>query len=137
MTTTNARKIFVNLPVADLKRSMAFFTTLGFEFNTTFTDAKAACMIVGPDAFVMLLSEPFFQTFTSKRLCDTRTHTEALFTVSCQSRAEVDDTVKKAVAAGGTQAHDPQDHGFMYDCGFYDLDGHGWGVMWMNTAAAQ
>src|SRR4029453_6184950 len=112
MSATHARKIFVNLPVRDLKESMAFFSALGFEFNPQFTDDKAACMIVSDEAFVMLLTEPFFRTFTKRQPCDTTHHTEGLFALSCESRAEVDELVKKAIAAGGTHAMDAQDHGF-------------------------
>src|SRR5262245_52444314 len=112
MSTTHLRKIFVNLPVRDLKRSMAFFSALGFEFNRQFTDEKAACMVVSREAFVMLLSEPFFRTFTKRELCDTSRHTEGVFALSCDSRGEVDEIVKKAVASGGAHAMDPQDHGF-------------------------
>jgi predicted lactoylglutathione lyase len=138
MTTTHARQFFVNLPVRDLARSREFFASLGFEFNSKFTDQNAACMIVGKDAFVMLLVEPFFKTFTKQEICDTSTHAEALFTISCESRAAVDEMVKKALAAGGGVADaEPHDHGFMYDWGFYDLDRHGWGVMWMDPNAAQ
>ena len=134
---TNARKLFVNLPVRDLKRSMQFFAALGFEFNPRFTDEKAACMILSEEAAVMLLVEPFFRTFTTREVCDTTSHTEALLSFSCASRAEVDDIVKRAVAAGGKEVNSPQDHGFMYDWSFSDLDGHGWGVLWMDPAAAQ
>jgi len=127
--------MFVNLPVRDLKRSVAFFTKLGFTFEPRFTDENATCMIVGGDAFVMLLVEPFFKTFTRRQLCDTRTHTEGLFAISAGSRAEVDHLVKTAVAAGGDYAVDPQDHGFMYGWSFYDPDGHHWEVFWMDAAA--
>ncbi len=130
-----SRKLFVNLPVRDLKRSMEFFTKLGFEFNPKFTDENAACMIVSSEASVMLLAEPYFSTFTKNALCDTRTHSEALFALSCESRAEVDETVKKALAAGGRPAMDAQDHGFMYGHSFYDLDGHHWEVLWMDPQA--
>jgi hypothetical protein len=92
---------------------MEFFSSLGFDFNPKFTDANAGCMIVSDEAFVMLLSEPFFKTFTNRELCDTMRQTEGLFALSCDSKAEVDEMVKKAVAAGGTHAMDPQDHGFM------------------------
>lgn len=138
MTASAARQIFVNIAVADLKRSMEFFSKLGFEFNMKFTDQETgACMVINDGAFVMLLSKPFFQTFTRQQLCDTRTHTETLLALSCPSRAAVDDLVKKAVAAGGRHALDPQDHGFMYGWSFYDLDGHHWEVVWMDPAAAQ
>lgn len=131
------RKLFVNLPVRDLERSKAFFSKLGFEFNQHFTDDKAACMVVNGEACVMLLSEPFFKTFTTRELCNTSTHTEALLSISCQSRAEVDELVQLAVENGGKQAGQPQDHGFMYDWSFYDPDGHGWGVLWMDPGAGQ
>src|SRR2546423_1691646 len=122
MTATVSRKIFVNLPVANLERAMTFFSTLGFEFNPQFTDAKAACMVVSSEAFVMLLSEPFFKTFTSRAVCNTGTHTESINALSCASRAEVDELVKKALAAGGKPAKEPVDHGFMYGWSFYDPD---------------
>lgn len=139
MTTTvsNARKLFVNLAVRDLERSMEFFARLGFEFNPRFTDEKAACMIISDEAYVMLLVEPFFQTFIKRQVCDTSTHTEALYALSCASRAEVDELVARAIAAGGSYAADKQDHGFMLAWSFYDLDGHQWEVLWMDPAALQ
>jgi len=132
-----ARKLFVNLPVESLKRSMDFFKQLGFAFNLKFTDEKAACMIISDEAFAMLLTKPFFKTFTKNEICDTSAHTEGLFALSCESRAEVDELVKKAVAAGGKPAMDPVDHGFMYGWSFYDLDGHHWEVLWMDPKVAQ
>ena len=137
MAAANERKIFVNLAVRDLEKSMDFFSALGFEFNPQFTDEKAACMVVNDEAFVMLLSEPFFKTFTKREPCDTASHTEGLFALSCNSRAEVDEIVKQAIAAGGTHAMDPQDHGFMYAWSFYDLDGHHWEVLWMDPKVLQ
>jgi len=131
------RQIYVNLAVRDLPRSQQFFRKLGFEFNPKFTDDKAACMIINDDAYVMLLGEPFFRSFTRRELCDTSRQTEGLFAVSCASRAEVDGLLDKALAAGGQVASDPQDHGFMYGRSFYDLDGHHWEVMWMDPKAAQ
>ena len=131
------RKLFVNLSVRELTRSMEFFSKVGFEFERRFTDDKAACMIVSGEAYVMLLSEPFFKTFTKRGICDTATHTEGLFGLSCASRGEVDEMVKKAIAAGGTHAAPPQDHGFMYGWSFYDLDGHHWVVLWMDPKALQ
>ena len=137
MSTPNARKIFVNLAVRDLKRSVDFFTKLGFTFNPKFTDENATCMIVNDDAYVMLLVEPFFKTFTKRQICDTKAQTEGLFALSADSRAAVDEMVKTAVAAGGSYAVDPQDHGFMYGWSFYDPDGHHWEVFWMDPQAAQ
>ena len=132
-----ARKIFVNLAVRDLQKSMEFFSTLGFTFNRQFTDDKAACMVISDGAFVMLLSEPFFKSFTRREQCDTSRSTEALMALSCESRAEVDEIVRKAIDAGGKHAMDPQDHGFMYGWSFYDLDGHHWEVLWMDPNAIQ
>lgn len=134
MTATRSRKLFVNLAVRDLRRSMELFSRLGLEFDPRFTDDRAACMVVSGEAYVMLLAEPFFRTFTRKEPCDTRTHTEGLFALSCGSRAEVDELVAKAVAAGGAAAMPPVDHGFMYAASFYDLDGHHWEVLWMDEA---
>jgi uncharacterized protein len=135
MQVTNPRKIFVNLPVRDLGRAKAFFTALGFPFNPQFTDDKAACMVVSEDGYVMLLREDFFRTFTDKPICDTSKSTEGLVALSCTSREEVDALVHKAIAAGGSHAKEPMDHGFMYGWSFYDLDGHHWEVFWMDPAA--
>ncbi|MEA2488944.1 MAG: uncharacterized protein QOH21_736 [Acidobacteriota bacterium] len=132
-----SREIFVNMAVRDLSKSMEFFTALGFTFNPQFTDDKAACMIISDKAYVMLLSEPFFRGFTKKEPCDTATATEAMFALSCESRTEVDQLVRKAIDAGGTHAMDPTDHGFMYGWSFYDVDGHHWEVLWMDPKAVQ
>ncbi|MBP7779662.1 MAG: VOC family protein [Acidobacteria bacterium] len=132
-----SRKMFVNLSVRDLPKAKEFFARLGFSFNPQFTDDNAACMIVSEEAFVMLLTEPFFRGFTKKEICDTATRTEGLFALSCTSREEVDALVKTALEHGGTAAMDPQDHGFMYGWSFYDLDGHHWEVMWMDPAHVQ
>lgn len=136
MPQTAPRQLFVNVPVRDLKKSMEFFSRLGFEFNPQFTDDKAACMIVQKDvSYFMLITEPFFRTFTKNGIADTSKSTEALFALSCSSRGEVDEMVKTAVAAGGRHAMEPQDHGFMYSWSFYDLDGHHWEVLWMDPSA--
>lgn len=128
------RKLFVNLAVRDLKRSMDFFSALGFSFDPTFTDANAACMIVSDDAHFMLLTEPFFRTFTRREPCDLARHTEAFLALSCDSRAEVDEMLRRAVAAGGGRAMPSHDHGFMYASSFYDPDGHHWEVFWMDPS---
>ena len=137
MAETRSRKMFVNLAVRDLKASKEFFSALGFTFNPKFTDDNAACMIVSDEAFVMLLTEPFFKKFTPREICDTSKSTEGLLALSCGSRAEVGDLVKKAVAAGGTHAMEPQDHGFMYGWSFYDVDGHHWEAFWMDPSATK
>ena len=128
-----AVQMFVNLPVKDLGKSVTFFTALGFKFNPQFTSEQATCMIVNDGAsYVMLLVEPFFKTFTPKAIADTAHTAEMLLSLSCDSRAQVDALVKKAVAAGGSTPNEAQDHGFMYDHGFQDLDGHQWGLFWMD-----
>lgn len=126
------QQIYVNLPVKNLEASRAFFGALGFGFHPQFSDDNAACMIVSNDhIYVMLLAEPFFQTFISKKIADARTSTEVLLCLSRDSRAAVDDMVAKAVAAGGSIAREAQDHGFMYQHAFEDLDGHIWELAFM------
>lgn len=132
-----ARKLFVNVAVKDLKKSMEFFSALGFTFNPQFTDDKAACLIVSDDAYFMLLTEPFFRTFLKREPADLSKHTEALYALSCTSRAEVDQLVRKAIDAGGSHANDPMDHGFMYAWSFFDPDGHHFEVLWMDPSAVQ
>jgi uncharacterized protein len=131
------RKLTVSLPVRDLKRSMEFFSKLGFEFNRQLNGDKTASMVISGETSVMLMHAPFFKTFTEREICDTSTHLQALFALSCESRAEVDQLVKIAVDNGGKAAGKPEDHGFMYDWAFYDLDGHGWGVLWMDPSFGQ
>ncbi len=118
------RKIFVNLPIHDLKRSVAFFTRLGFSFNTRFTDEHATCMIVGENIFVMLLTKPFFKTFTHKGICDSNKSTEVIICLSADTREAVDEMVNQAIEAGGTAPNKIQAQGWMYERGFQDLDGH-------------
>ena len=130
-----AMKIFVNLPVKDLKKSIDFFTQLGFTFNPQFTDETATCMIVREENFVMLLTEEKFKAFTPKPICDATKSTEVLLALSLESRAKVDEIVRNAVAAGGTTYKEPQDHGFMYAHGFQDLDGHIWEPFFMEPSA--
>jgi predicted lactoylglutathione lyase len=137
MTTNKTRKLFVNIKVDNLQRSMDFFKSLGFTFNQQFTDEKAACMVVSEDAYFMLLTDPFFRSFTKRPPSDPNKQTEAMYALSCSSRAEVDEIVRKAIDAGGTHAMDAQDHGFMYGWSFYDLDGHHWEVMWMDPSHVQ
>lgn len=128
-------KMFVNLPVKNLNQSVKFFTALGFKFNPQFTDENATCMIVSEESFVMLLVENYFKTFTPKPVSDARKSTEVLICLSCDSRQEVDEMVSKAVASGATTPNKAQDHGFMYQHGFEDLDGHLWELAWMNVEA--
>jgi predicted lactoylglutathione lyase len=125
-------KIFLNLPVQDLKRSMDFFKELGFTFNLNFTDDKAACLEIGENIFAMLLMEEFFKTFTNKQICDTSTSTEVLTAISVESRAKVDEIIALAVKAGGKEYMETRDYGWMYQKVFLDLDGHHWEVFFMD-----
>ena len=130
------RMLFVNLPVADLERSKAFFAKLGFSFNPNFTDDTAACMLVGEQASVMLLSREKFMQFSKLPMADPTTHTLGLYCFSVSSREEVDTVSAAALAAGAVEADGLEDYGFMCSRSFFDLDGHGWQVMWMDPAAA-
>lgn len=127
-------KIFVNLPVKDLNRAIEFFTKLGFKFNPQFTDKNATCMIISEDIFVMLLVEDFFKTFTKKEICNTLKNIEAIIALSAESREKVDEMISKAIEAGGTEPRKPQDHGWMYDRAFEDIDGHLWEIIFMNES---
>jgi hypothetical protein len=130
------KQIYVNLPVNDLPKSMAFFKALGFSFNAQFTNDSAACLEIGENIYAMLLVKDFFKGFTGKPVADAKESTEVLTCLSCGSRAEVDELVAKAVAAGGTAPRAAQDHGFMYGHGFEDVDGHIWELVYMEDPAA-
>ena len=130
-----AKKIFVNFPVQSLPRSVAFFTSLGFTFDSRFTDATTTCMVVSEDIFVMLLTHEKFKPFTPSPISDATKSTEVLVCLSMESREEVNEMVRKAVAAGGTTYSEPQDHKAMYGHGFRDLDGHIWELVYMEPAA--
>lgn len=125
------KEIYVNLPVKDLEKSKGFFNSLGFEFHPEMTDEKGACMIAGENIFVMLLTEPFFKTFTKKELTDATSTTEVITAISADSREAVDEMVNKALAAGGKASNDKMDDEYMYGWSFQDLDGHLWEVMYM------
>ncbi|WP_394838208.1 VOC family protein [Pendulispora rubella] len=130
-----ATKIFVNLPVKDLKRSVDFFTKLGYSFNPQFTDENATCMLIGENIFAMLLVEKFFQTFIDKAIADGKKGSEVLVSLSHDSRESVNAIVEKALAAGGRRYKEPDDKGFMYGWGFEDPDGHIWEHFWMDPGA--
>jgi hypothetical protein len=130
-------KIFVNLPVKDLTKSVAFFTKLGYSFNPEFTDETATCMIVSDDIMVMLLTHEKFSNFTPKPISDATKATEVLVCLSVETRAKVDEMVRNAVAAGGSTHSQPQDHGFMYGHGFTDIDGHIWELVYLQAEAAK
>ncbi|MET0183497.1 MAG: VOC family protein [Caulobacterales bacterium] len=132
------RQIFVNLPVKNLDASVNFFTALGFAFNQQFTDETATCMIIEDGSiYAMLLTEAKFKTFTPKAIADATKTSEVLICISCDSREAIHEIVSKAVAAGGSTYADSNDHGFMFQHGFQDLDGHIWEVMWMNPSFVQ
>ncbi len=125
------KQIVLNLPVKDLERSKAFFSALGFTFISRFSGENAAFMdIVEGTIQVMLTTEPFFKSLINKPVVDARQANEIVICLSCDSREEVDSLIARAVAAGGTTPHPPEDHGFMYDQGFEDLDGHLWNLVW-------
>jgi uncharacterized protein len=132
-----ATKIFVNLPVQDLNKSMAFFEALGYSFNRQFTDATAACLVISEDIYAMLMTHEKFKGFTSREVCDASRSNEAMICLSCENRAQVDDLVRKAVAAGGTAPAPPTDYGFMYNHGFEDLDRHIWALVSMDPSHIQ
>lgn len=129
--------IFVNLPVADLPRSMRFFETLGYGFNKQFTDDTAACLVISEHICAMLLTHDKFRQFTDKAIADATKVTEVLTCLSAESRNAVDALVDKAVNAGASEPRPPVDYGFMYGRAFDDLDGHTWEIMWMDPAHVQ
>ncbi|RYX99939.1 glyoxalase/bleomycin resistance/extradiol dioxygenase family protein [bacterium] len=129
------RQIFINLPVKDLNKSINFFTKLGFTFNPQFTDENATCMIIGENIYSMLLVEKFFKTFTKKEIADATKTTEVLIALSSESREEVDQMINNALEAGGQLSGETNDHGWMYQRSFQDLDGHIWEVMYMDEQA--
>ncbi len=130
-------KIFVNLPVADLPKSMDFYNALGFAFNKQFCDDTGACVVISEHIYTMLLTHAKFAEFTPKPICDAKKSTEVLLCLNCESRRHVDELVGKAVAAGGATYSEPKDHGFMYAHGFADIDGHIWELIYMEPSAVQ
>jgi uncharacterized protein len=129
-----SRKIFVNLAVEDLDRAIEFFTKLGFSFDKRFTDETATCMIVSEEAFVMLLTKDRFKDFTGKQIADSRKETEAILSLSAESREGVDQLVHTALEAGGSPAKEPMEMGNMYGWSFQDPDGHLWEVVWLDMS---
>ncbi|HZG85486.1 VOC family protein [Paenibacillus sp.] len=131
----NIQSIFVNLPVKDLKKSIEFFSRVGFTFDERFTDDNATCMIIGPNMYAMLLNTSFFGTFTEKEIVDASKSAETIVALSVGSREEVDDIANKALEAGGSPSKEAADHGFMYTRSFQDVDGHIWEVFHMDMSA--
>lgn len=137
-TPTHAnRMFFVNIPVTDLERTKAFFAALGFSFDPKFSDDTATCMLIGEQAFAMLLTREKFAQFSKLPIADPTTHALALYCFSVGSRGEVDTVAETALANGAREADGPEDYGFMYSRSFFDLDGHGWQVMWMDPVAVE
>ncbi|OIK10331.1 extradiol dioxygenase [Bacillus sp. MUM 116] len=130
-----SKNIFLNLSVKDLNRSTNFFKELGFEFNPQFSDETTSCMIISENIFAMIMIEERFKGFTKKEIVDTTISAEAIFSLSAESRVQVDEMVNKALSSGGKSFSDPQDHGFMYIWGFQDLDGHLWEIAYMDESA--
>lgn len=131
-----AKMIFVNLPVVDLTRATAFYQAVGATMNERFCDSTASCMVFSDTIFAMLLTHEKFAQFTPKKIADAHAETEVLLCLSEDSRADVDATVERALAAGGTEPRPAQDFGFMYNRSFADPDGHIWEIVWMDLEAA-
>ncbi|MBS3061569.1 MAG: glyoxalase [Candidatus Diapherotrites archaeon] len=130
------KQIFVNLPVENLERSIAFFSKMGFSFNPQFTDENATCMIIGENMFAMLLVKPFFKSFIQKEISNAKKTSEVILAISLENRFEVDELMVKAISAGAKEPRKPQDLGWMYQRGFEDPDGHLWEVFFMDPAKA-
>jgi len=128
-----SKQVIINLPVADLPKSMAFFEALGFSHDPQSSNDTGARIIVSDTISMMLLTHARFRDFTPKAICDTSEAAEVLLTLTCESREEVDGLVAKAVAAGGSSYDKPEDYGFMYTHSFVDPDGHGWGLIHMGA----
>jgi len=132
-----ATKILVNMPVKDLDKSIAFFTTVGYTFNPQFTSENAACMTISDTIYAMLMVDKFFKTFTNREIPDAAKSIGSYISLSVDSRAEVDELLSKAKVAGATIPDGPDDEGFMYSQSFFDLDGHGWNVFFMESSPLQ
>lgn len=132
-----SKKMFVNLPVTDLTRSMAFYEALGFTFNPQFTDDTAACMVISEHNYAMLLTHEKFKGFTTKPIPDAQTTTGVLIAIALDSKAEVDAMAEKAVKAGGKEPKPMSDYGFMVQRTIEDPDGHTWEPFWMDPSHVQ
>ncbi|MGJ6980783.1 VOC family protein [Aestuariimicrobium soli] len=129
--------IFVNIPTNDLERAKSFYTSLGATINPTFTDENGACIVWDENVFFMVLTREFFATFTDKEVCDPKTHSMALLSLSRESRAAVDQAVEAGIAAGGTELNEAKDYGFMYSRAIEDPDGNGIDFLFMEPAAVE
>ncbi|MEU6659861.1 VOC family protein [Streptomyces sp. NPDC046821] len=129
--------IFPNLAVNDLEASKKFFTELGYTINPQFSDETAASVVVSEHIVIMLLTKEKYAGFTTKPIIDSAKSSEVLLCLSAESRDKVDELVDKAIAAGGTETGEKQDHGFMYGRAFDDLDGHTFEIMWMDPTMVE
>ncbi|WP_442955982.1 VOC family protein [Paenibacillus sp. MMO-58] len=127
-----SNNMYINLPVKDLNRTKKFFSSIGFEFNSQFSDENSACMVINDNTFVQLLVEPYFQTFINKPVADVASAAGKIIALSADSRKHVDELADKALSAGGKQSKEPTDHGFMYVRSFEDLNGHLWEIAYMD-----
>ena len=132
-----AQSIFVNLPVSDLKKSISFYESLGWKVNPQFSDETAACIVISPEIYVMVLTHPKFQEFTSRNLADANQSTEVITALSAASKDEVNAQMEKGLANGGKEFRDPMDYGFMFNRAICDPDGHIWEFFWMDPSAIQ
>jgi predicted lactoylglutathione lyase len=132
----NNKQIIVSLPVRDLEKSKAFFSALGYRFEPKFAGENSAGIVIAEGSiYVMLSTEAMFQSFIDKPLAQAREANEVVLSLSCESREELDGLIARATAAGARIPHPPEDHGFMYDQGFEDLDGHLWNLVFMAPEA--
>lgn len=129
--------IFINLPVKDLDKSMAFFKAIGFSFNPQFTDKTAACLVMNDDIYAMLLTHDKVKQFTNKPIADAHKTLEVLTALAVESKTKVNELADRAIKAGGTEAYSPKDYGFMFARSFEDPDGHIWEVFWMDPNRVQ
>ena len=131
------KKIFINLPISNLKETMDFFTKLGFTFNQKFTNENATCMIIEENIYVMFLVEEYFKTFTDKELIDRKTHIGQLLSLPMESKETVDSFTTLALSIGGTKARNTIDMGFMYQKSFNDINNYTWEIFWMDEKYAK
>lgn len=129
--------MFITLPVADPAKSLAFYEAVGFAKDPRFADGSACCVMLNDKVSVMLGTKEVFAQISPRPYIEPEKACNVLLSVNCDSREELEGMVAKAVAAGGSKAHEFEDHAFMYQGAFYDLDGHGWGLTWMNPNPAK
>jgi hypothetical protein len=128
--------IFVNLPVTDLAKSIAFYAALGFTQNPQFSDESGACMVLSETIHVMLLTHAKWQGFTTRPICPPGS-SEVSLALTVDSKDAVNQLVEAGAASGGTaDLNPPEDHGFMFQRTIADPDGHIWEPFWMDQSAA-